>query len=247
MVFASASALRVYVRKIHLTAVLVWGTFYSIDMGEFEVLNYFVVGVFLGWVAHLLGSRHHSPGRSVSISSTMYVLLCLGILAVNQPASKPGTVGDVLAVCVMPVVFGLAWMIWIDASSVVEDSKSIFVTCSLLCGLVMATSDWSELRQMLASTRAVFVFLLGAEPLIKCLALSVLVVSVQSQQRKTIMLVFVTTYAMANLYTGIAGRDSGILFFCTVGMTALLVAMQLVTVLAADCRQSRADPDVGAV
>ena len=92
---------------------------------------------------------------------------------------------------------------------------------------------------MLASTRVVFVFLLVVEPLIKCLALSVLVVSVQSQQRKTIMLVFVTTYAMANLYQGLAGKDSSILFYCTVGMTALLVAMQIVTVVVADCRQSR--------
>jgi len=182
-VFASANALRVYVRKIHITAVLVWGTFYSIDMGEFEVLNYFVVGIFLGWVTHLLVTRHYVTGRSVSMSSTMYVLLCLGILAVNQPASTPDTVGDVLAMCVMPVVFGGAWMLWIDAHSVVEDSKSIFVTCTLLCGLVVATGDWGELRGMLASTRVVFVFLLVVEPLIKCLALSVLVVSVQSQQR----------------------------------------------------------------
>jgi len=245
VVFASASALRAYVRRIHLTALLVWGTFYSIDMGEYEVLNYFVVGIFLGWVALLLGTRPISLVRSVSMSSTMYVLLCLGILAVNQPSSKPSSPGDVLAVCVLPVVFGLAWMLWIEAHTVVEDSKSTFVTCSLLCGLVMATGDWSELRRMLASSRVVFVFLLIAEPLIKCLALSVLVVSVQTQQRKTIMLVFVTTYAMANLYQGLAGMDSSILFYCTVGMTALLVAMQLVTVLIADCRGCGRDAHSG--
>jgi len=89
IVFASASALRVYVRRIHLTAVLVWGTFYSIDMGDYEVLDYFVAGLFLGWVAHLLCTRPLSQVRTVSMSSTMYVLLCLGILAVNQPALKP--------------------------------------------------------------------------------------------------------------------------------------------------------------
>jgi len=236
IVFASASALRVYVRRIHLTAVLVWGTFYSIDMGDYEVLDYFVAGLFLGWVAHLLCTRPLSQVRTVSMSSTMYVLLCLGILAVNQPALKPSSLSDVLAVCVLPMVFGGAWMVWVDAHTVVEDTKSIFVTCTLLCGLVAATSDWGELRRMLASTRAVFVFVLVVEPLLKGLALSVLVVSVQKQQRKTMMLVFVTTYAMANLYQGITGAESGILFYCTVGMTTLLVAMQLVAALVSDCR-----------
>jgi len=235
-VFANARALREYVRRIHLTAVLVWGTFYSIDMGDYEVLDYFVVGLFLGWVAHLLCTRPLSQVRTVSMSSTMYVLLCLGILAVNQPALRPNSFSDVLAVCLLPLVFGGAWMVWVDPHTVVEDTKSIFVTCTLLCGLVAATSDWGELRKMLASNRVVFVFLLVLEPLLKGLALSVLVVSVQTQQRKTIMLVFVTTYAMANLYQGLTGADSGILFFCTVGMTALLVAMQLVAVLVSDCR-----------
>jgi len=96
LVFANAGALRGYVRRIHLTAVLVWGTFYSIDMGDYEVLNYFVVGLFLGWVAHLLCTRPLSQVRSVSMSTTMYVLLCLGILSVNQPALRPSTLGDVL-------------------------------------------------------------------------------------------------------------------------------------------------------
>jgi len=127
----------------------------------------------------------------------------------------------------------------------VEDSKSIFVTCTLLCGLVAATSDWGELRRMLASTRVVFVFLLVVEPLLKGLALSVLVVSVQKQQRKTMMLVLVTTYAMANLYQGLTGADSGILFYCTAGMTTLLVAMQLVAALVSDCRGG-AREEVGA-
>lgn len=242
VVFANADALRRYVRRIHLTAVLVWGTFYSIDMGDYEVLNYFVVGLFLGWVAHLLCTRPLSQVRTVSMSSTMYVLLCLGILTVNQPALKPSTFGDVLAVCLLPMVFGAAWMVWIDAHTVVEDSKSIFVTCTLLCGLVVATSDWGELRGMLASRREVFVFMLVIEPLLKGLALSVLVVSVQTQQRKTMMLVFVTTYAMANLYLGLSGADSSILFYCTVGMTSLLVAMQLVAVLVSDCRGARGEP-----
>jgi len=55
------------------------------------------------------------------------------------------------------------------------------------------------------------------------------------------MLVFVTTYAMANLYQGLTGADSGILFYCTVGMTSLLVAMQLVEVLGSDCRGGARD------
>jgi len=80
------------------------------------------------------------------------------------------------------------------------------------------------------------VFLLVVEPLLKGLALSVLVVSVPKQQRKTMMPGFVTSYAMANLYQGITGAESGILFYCTAGMTSLLVAMQRVAALVSDCR-----------
>jgi len=127
-------------------------------------------------------------------------------------------------------------MLWVDTRTILEDSKSIFVTCTLLCGLVIATSDWGELRTMLASTRTIFVFLLVCEPLIKGLSLSVLVVSVQTQQKKTMMLVFVTTYAMAGIYLGFAKQSSDILFVCSIVMTSVLCAMQLTAVIIADVR-----------
>jgi len=72
------------------------------------------------------------------------------------------------------------------------------------------------------------------EPLIKGLALSVLVVSVRTQQKRTMMLVFVSTYALASLYLGFEGLGSRVLYLCTVGMTALLCVMQLGAVVVAD-------------
>jgi len=237
IVFVHAGALRAYVRKIHITAVLMWGTFYSMDMGVYGVLYYFVQGLFVGWLVQLWCTRAlHLMTRGISVSALVYMLLCIGILAVNHPLSIPAGGSDVLAVCVMPVIFGCTWMLWVDTRTILEDSKSIFVTCTLLCGLVIATSDWGELRTMLASTRTIFVFLLVCEPLIKGLSLSVLVVSVQTQQKKTMMLVFVTTYAMAGIYLGFAKQSSDILFVCSIVMTSVLCAMQLTAVIIADVR-----------
>jgi hypothetical protein len=237
IVFVNAGALRAYVRKIHITAVLMWGTFYSMDMGVYGVLYYFVQGLFVGWLVQLWCTRAvHLMTRGISVSALVYMLLCIGILAVNHPLSLPAGGSDVLAVCVMPVIFGCTWMLWVDTRTILEDSKSIFVTCTLLCGLVIATSDWGELRKMLATTRMIFVFLLVCEPLIKGLSLSVLVVSVQTQQKKTMMLVFVTTYAMASIYLGFAKQSSNILFVCSIVMTTVLCAMQLVAVIIADVR-----------
>jgi len=242
IVFANAGALRAYVRKIHITALLIWGTFYSIDMGVFCVLYYFVQGLFIGWLVHLFSSRAlHPSTRGISVSTMVYMTLCLSILVVNHPVTLPTTGSDMLAVILMPFVFGVTWMLWVDTRTILEDSKSIFVTCTLLCGLVIATSDWGELQEMLASTRLVFVFLLLCEPLIKGLSLSVLLVSVQTQQKKTMMLVFVTTYTVASLYQGFAKQGSSVVFFCSVGMTTLLCAMQLGAVILADLRGAARD------
>jgi len=228
--FANAGALRAYVRRIHTTAVLLWGTFYSLDMGEYAVLYYFVQGLFVGWATMLCCK---CP-RSLASSSTVYALLCVGIMAVNHPETGPTGGGDVVAVCVLPVVFSATWMLWVDPRTVGEDAKGVFVTCVLVCGLVVAMSDWRELRDMLSSTCLAFVFLVVVEPLIKGLVLSVLVVSVRTQQKRTMMLVFVSTYALASLYLGCEGLGSRVLYLCTVGMTALLCAMQLGAVVVAD-------------
>jgi len=154
--------------------------------------------------------------------------------SVNHPETGPTGGGNVVAVCVLPVVFGATWMLWVDPRTVGKDAKSVFVTCVLVCGLVVAMSDWRELRDMLSSTRLAFVFLVLVEPLIKGLALSVLVVSVRTQQKRTMMLVFVSTYALASLYLGSAGLGSRVLYLCTVGMTALLCTMQFGEVVVAD-------------
>jgi len=232
IVFASADALRAYVRKIHLTALLMWGTFYSMDMSTYSSLYYFVEGLFGGW---LLMMACPSPRPFVS-SSLMYGMLCLGLLVINFPASVPREGSDIFAVCVMPVLFGAGWMMWVDAQTVLEDVKSVLVTCALLCGLVVAMSDWTELRQMLASTRMVFVFLLIIEPLIKGLSLSVLVLSVHTYQKKSVMLLYVTVYAMAVLYVGGAGLGSGALVLCTIGMTVVLILLQIASTVLADWR-----------
>jgi uncharacterized Tic20 family protein len=50
------------------------------------------------------------------------------------------------------------------------------------------------------------------------------------------MLVFVTTYAMASIYLGFAKQSSNILFVCSIVMTTVLCAMQLVAVIIADVR-----------
>jgi len=232
VVFASTNALRAYVRKIHLTALLVWGSFYSMDMSSYSSLYYFVEGLFGGW---LITMCFPSPRPFVS-STLMYGMLCLGLLVINFPASVPREASDLLAVCVMPVLFGGGWMMWVDAQTVVEDIKSVMVTCGLLCGLVVAMSDWSELRVMLASTRMVFVFLLLVEPLIKGLALSVLVLSVHTHQKKSMMLLFVTVYAMAMLYLGGAGLGNAPLVLCTIGMLIVLIVMQIGSAILADWR-----------
>jgi hypothetical protein len=232
VVFASADALRAYVRKIHVTALLVWGSFYSIDMSTYSTLYYFVEGLFGGW---LLVMCFPNPRPFVS-SSLMYGMLCLSVLVINFPAVVPRDASDIFAVCVMPVLFGAGWMLWVDTQTVLEDIKSVLVTCALLCGLVVAMSDWTELREMLASTRIVFVFLLVLEPLIKGMALSVLVLSVHTQQKKSMMLLFVTVYALATLYVGGAGLGSRPLVVCTISMTVILCLMQVAAVVLADWR-----------
>jgi len=232
VVFASADALRAYVRKIHLTALLVWGSFYSMDMSTYSSLYYFVEGLFGGW---LLMMACPSPRPFVS-SSLLYGMLCLGLLVINFPASVPSERSDIFAVCIMPLWFGAGWMMWVDAHTVLEDIKSVLVTCALLCGLVVAMSDWTELRQMLASTRMVFVFLLIIEPLIKGMSLSVLVLSVHTHQKRSVMLLYVTVYAMAVLYLGGAGLGSGALVLCTIGMTIVLVVLQIASAVLADWR-----------
>jgi len=232
VVFASSDALRAYVRKIHLTALLVWGSFYSMDMSSYSSLYYFVEGLFGGWLIMMCVP---SPRLFVS-SSLMYGMLCLGVLVINFPASLPREASDLFAICVMPVLFGGGWMMWVDAQTVVDDIKSVMVTCALLCGLVVAVSDWTELRVMLASTRMVFVFLLIVEPLVKGLALSVLVLSVHTHQKKSMMLLYVTVYAMAMLYLGTAGLGSAPLVLCTIGMLIVLIVMQIGSAILADWR-----------
>jgi len=235
VVFASASALRAYVRRIHMTAVLLWGTFYSIDMGSYSSLYYLVTGLVAGWLV-----EQCFPGPRAFVSSNFaYGVLCVSILSLNHPGSIPETWTDTIAVCVLPVAYGVGWVLWVDARSVVEDSKSVFVTCGLLCGLVLAMSDWDELREMLASTRVVFVFLVLFEPLVKGMALSVLVLSVQTKQKKTMMLVFVSVFAMANVYMGVAGLGNRVLLLCTVGLTSVLCVMQLAAAVLADVRAFR--------
>ena len=53
---------------------------------------------------------------------------------------------------------------------------------------------------VLASSRAVFVYLLFLEPAIKGLALCVLVLSVHTKYKKETMLMFTTIYGLACLY-----------------------------------------------
>jgi len=74
IVFASAAALRAYVRKIHTTAVLLWGTFYSIDMGAFSSLYYLVVGLFTGWLV-----QQCFPSPKAFVSSNFYIYIYIYI------------------------------------------------------------------------------------------------------------------------------------------------------------------------
>jgi len=64
----------------------------------------------------------------------------------------------------------------------------------------------------------------------------VLVLSVHTHQKKSMMLLYVTVYAMAMLYLGTAGLGSAPLVLCTIGMLIVLIVMQIGSAILADWR-----------
>jgi len=53
------------------------------------------------------------------------------------------------------------------------------------------------------------------------------------------MLVFVSVFAMANVYMGVAGLGNRVLLLYTVGLTSVLCVMQLAAAVLADVRTFR--------
>jgi len=226
IVFADARALRQYVRKIHITAVLLWGTFYSFDVGTVDTLYYFVLGLFLGWVVSVWRQVRDTTSFKMRI---LYMFLCAAVLATNHPDDGLASGEQLVAVCLFPLVCGGAWMLWVDTETVCDDSQSVMVTCLLVCSLIVATSSWTVVRLMLESSRVVFVYLLILEPAIKGLALCVLVLSIHTKHKKQTMLVYTCAYAVACLYLHPDRRS--VQFNLTLATTVVLMLSQTVSVV----------------
>jgi len=227
VVFQDAGAVRRHVMRIHATAVLLWGTLYSFDVSSFDIFYYFVVGLFLGWVAVLWCQKR---SRNVKMC-IMYVMLCAAVLLSNHPDTGFVSAREVFITRLFPLACGAAWMVWVDTVTVVDDSQSVVVTCLLICSLIMLTNAWEEMRGLLASSRVVFVYLLFVEQVIKGLALCVLVLSVHTKYKKETMLMFTTIYGLACLHVHDNHTDA--VFASTLAITAVLLLSQVAGV----CRQ----------
>jgi len=233
-----AGAVRSHVMRIHSTAVLLWGTFYSFDVSSFDVFYYFVVGLFIGWVS-VLWCQARNKNMKMCI---VYVILCAAVLLANHPEAWFVSAREVCITGFSPLACGAAWMVWVDTVTVVDDSQSVVVTCLLICSLIMSTNDWKEMRTVLASSRAVFVYLLFLEPTVKGLALCVLVLSVHTKYKKETMLMFTTIYGLACLYLHDNHKDA--VFMSTLAMTAVLLLSQIAEVCRREFESFRPGPVV---
>jgi len=199
IVFASPSSLREYVLNTHYIGVLLWGTFYAFDFGTTMAFYWFVYGLLLGWLV-----RIWQAGPQVNISlCVVYVGLFATVMGVNRPHLYDLIDTDMLCFAVLlPAAFGFGWMNCIGHERIVDNVENALVTSVLVCGIVMATSNWAPLFALLARERALFVYILLAEPLLKGLALYVLVLSVLTRHHQQILFAFICVYALACIEQG---------------------------------------------
>ena len=201
VVFADASALGIYVWRIHATGFLLWGTFYSFDLSTGLTYYSFVVGLLIGWLGRLWQTGRGSQAGMVNVTLCfVYTALFTTILAINRPVVDELNLQVVIYGTVFPVLSGVAWMTFAEYPDVVQNSESAAVTCLLMCVLIMSTSDWSVLRAMLARERVLFVYLLVFEPFVKFLALYIVVLSIYTRHKQQILFVFISVYALACIF-----------------------------------------------
>ena len=122
------------------------------------------------------------------------------------------------------MVFGVGWMSCVHDSVIVENAENALVTCVLVCCLVMSTSEWTPLFDMLARKRALFVYVLVIEPVAKSLALYVFVLSLLTRHHQQILFVFVCMHALAS--TQSAQSDEPLSLVVTVSAVCVLILLQ---------------------
>ena len=192
--FADSASLRVYVLFTHFIGLLLWGTFYAFDFGTTLAFYWFVYGLLIGWLVRIWRS-----GPEVNtVLCVVYIGLFATVMGVNRPQLLDLIDTDTLCFAVLlPIVFGIGWMNCVSHERIVENVENSLVTSVLVCCIVMATSDWTPLFALLARERVLFVYVLFAEPLLKSLALSVLVLSVLTRHHQQILFAFICVYALA--------------------------------------------------
>jgi len=194
IVFAGSKSLREYVLRMHMIGLLMWGTFYSFDFSTTMAFYWFVYGLLLGWLI-----RIWRAGPEINILlCVVYIGLFATVLSINRPQWSSHVDADTLCFAVIfPAAFGVGWMNCIHDSTILQNAENALVTCVLVCCLVMSTSEWTPLFEMLARERALFVYVLVIEPVAKSLALYVFVLSLLTRHHQQILFVFVCTYAVA--------------------------------------------------
>ena len=221
IVFAGSRSLREYVLCMHTLGILLWGTFYSFDFSTTVAFYYFVYGLLFGWLV-----RIWRAGPEINIVlCVVYVGLFATVMGINRPSWSSPVNADLLCFAVvLPVVFGVGWMSCIHDSTIVENAENALVTCVLVCCLVMSTSEWTPLFDMLARERALFVYVLVIEPVAKSLALYVFVLSLLTRHHQQILFVFVCMHALAS--TQSAQSDEPLSLVVTVSAVCVLFLLQ---------------------
>lgn len=228
VVFQDTVAVRRHVMKIHSTAVLLWGTYYSFDVSTFDTFYFFVLGLFVGW-ASVTVLWIYAHGFKNMKMGVVYLLLCNAVLVMNFQDSLIRSAGEVVMIGLFPLACGAAWMLLVDTDTVCDDVQSVSVTALLVCSLIIATNSWLEILALLASSRVVFVYLLLLEPAIKGLALCVLVLSMHTKYRTETMLMYTCILGMACMY--LREERDGAGFFGTLAMTSVLLVSQIAGVI----------------
>lgn len=208
--FSSEHLLTRYILKVQLIGLALWQTFLCFDCTARDIDINFVIGVVTGWLCWTIA--HSNLFRTMYVSITTSV--CLVILFTEkhmlftaiirvENLGVWNSLRDIFNLVVLPFLTGIFWTYVIPSKTLIIDVKRSLVTfiiISLSLPLYWTVIDQALLQTLLVNLpRTSTVMFVVVEPLLKCLAIFVMVVSVQNTRMQSCVVALVMVVALGNL------------------------------------------------
>lgn len=208
--FVSERDLTYYIFKVQLVGLALWQTFLCFDCTARDIDINFIIGLVTGWLCAAVGGDWNAQLLYVAVTASA----CLTVLFTERhmlftAVIRVETLGvwqsmrDIFNMVVLPFVTGVFWTYVVSSSSLVRDvqrSLVTFILISLSLPLYWTVIDQAVLQSLLVDLPHLsMILLLVVEPMLKCLGIFVLLVSVQNGKVQSLVVALVTVVAVGNI------------------------------------------------